>query len=320
MFNNTSVINKNFLAGYFGKLPGFTDFIKYNAAGKEILIIDTWLQEGLALAKLKFRNEWKNYYNNSSKINFIYPFTGTDNLTLGIISPSNDKSGRSFPFLMFGIVRKNSEAGLSYFMVPCAYKELFHNFNEIIKLYKMTEDTSGLKSVIDNMILQNLNSASVLKTYSKFISETKVCDVFKLENENSFTLNDLFENDIKIFDHFISINFWANLNQLNSSFIISFYIQFLQKVFKNPDTTPGIFWIQNDDDAGILLLTFTKPTPKDFIDLFFSNQVLQNSSEGFNGEYKKNHQSGRSIVRGNPVFNSNISLNEFLNTVSDHIN
>ncbi|MEO8232926.1 MAG: type VI secretion system-associated protein TagF [Ignavibacteriota bacterium] len=319
MFNNISVSNKNILAGYFGKLPGFPDFIKYNAAGKEILIIDTWLQEGLALAKLKFGNEWRNYYNNSSRITFIYPFTGTDNITLGIISPSNDKSGRSFPFLTFGIIKKNSEADLSYFMVPCAYKELFHNFNEIIELYKMTEDTSGLKSVIDNMIMHNLIDASVLKTYPKFISETKICEIFKLENENSFTLNDLFEKDIKIFDHFISISYRAELNQLSSSFIISFYIQFLQKIFKNPDTTPGVFWIQNDD-AGILFLTFTKPTPKDFIDLFFSNQVLQNSSKDIDGENKKSHQSGRSIVRGNPVFNSSISLNEFLNTVSDHIN
>lgn len=320
MFNNTSVGHKNILAGYFGKLPGFTDFIKYNAAGKEILSIDTWLQEGLAFAKLKFGSGWRNYYNNSSRITFIYPFTGTENLTLGIISPSNDKSGRSFPFLMFGIVKKNSVADLSSFIIPCAYKELFHNFNEIIELFKMTDDTSGLKSVIDNMIPQNLNIASLLETYSKFISETKVCEVFKLENENSFTLNDLFENDVKIFDHFISINYRTASNQLSSSFIICFYIQLLQKVFKNANTAPGIFWIQNDDDAGILFLTFTKPTPKDFIDLFFSNQVLQNSSEVADGENKIIYQSGRSIVRGSPVFNSNISLNEFLNKVSNHIN
>ncbi|HMN24228.1 MAG: type VI secretion system-associated protein TagF [Ignavibacteriaceae bacterium] len=320
MFNNTSVGNKNILTGYFGKLPGFTDFIKYNAAGKEILIIDTWLQEGLALAKLKFGSGWRNYYNNSSRITFIYPFTGTENMTLGIISPSNDKSGRSFPFLMFGIVKKNSEANLSCFIIPCAYKALFSNFNEIIELFKMTEDTSGLKSVIDNMIPQNLNIASLLETYSKFISETKVCEVFKLENENSFTLNDLFENDVKIFDHFISINYRTEPNQLSSSFIICFYIQLMQRVFKNANTAPGIFWIQNDDDAGILFLTISKPTPKDFIDLFFSNQVLQNISEGADGENKINYQSGRSIVRGNPVFNNNISLNEFLNTVSDHIN
>jgi len=67
MLQETKTINNtNVSTGFFGKLPGFTDFIKYNAAGKEILSIDNWLQEGLALVKLKYKNDWKNYYNNFS--------------------------------------------------------------------------------------------------------------------------------------------------------------------------------------------------------------------------------------------------------------
>ena len=37
MLQDTRTINNSDVStGFFGKLPGFTDFIKYNAAGKEI--------------------------------------------------------------------------------------------------------------------------------------------------------------------------------------------------------------------------------------------------------------------------------------------
>ena len=131
MFNSDSE-NKNIVTGYFGKLPGFPDFIKYNSAGKEIIVIDTWLQEGLALAKLKIKNDWKSYYNSLNKMNFIFPFTGTDNITIGNISSSNDKSGRSYPFIMFSLFNKNSITELSNYLIPYAFKEIFSGMNKIL--------------------------------------------------------------------------------------------------------------------------------------------------------------------------------------------
>ena len=200
------ISNTNTSTGFFGKLPGFTDFIKYNAAGKEILTIDNWLQEGLALAKLKYKNEWKNYYNNSLTLNFIYPFTGTDNTTVGVISPSNDKSGRSFPFLMFRNIKKNVNDGLSFYLIPSEFGSIFNLLHDVLEINKNVEDTSGLKSIIDNLKLPDVDSALVANDYKKFISENKLCDVFDLDNENKFNLNDFFENNLRIFEHFISVS------------------------------------------------------------------------------------------------------------------
>ena len=102
MYNDINSISHNNLSiGFLGKLPQFSDFIKLNASSKEILVLDNWIQEGLALAKLKYKNDWHNYYNNCPKIYFIYPFTDTENILLGVIFPAKDRSGRNYPFIMF---------------------------------------------------------------------------------------------------------------------------------------------------------------------------------------------------------------------------
>ncbi|MGH7450302.1 MAG: TagF domain-containing protein, partial [bacterium] len=37
----------NFPAGCFGKLPSYGDFIRHNAASREALDFDQWIQQGL---------------------------------------------------------------------------------------------------------------------------------------------------------------------------------------------------------------------------------------------------------------------------------
>lgn len=278
------------------------------------------MQEGLALVKLKYKNEWKNYYNTTSSINFVYPFTGTENTTFGVISPSNDKSGRSFPFIMFSNIKKNVNDDLSLYLIPSAYKEVFYSLMEIVDANKLVEDTSGLKSLTDNVKLSDVNRALVLDDYKKFISETKLCDILDSENENPIHLNNFLDNKLKIFEHFIGINFPTNSNQQNNSFIISYYVQLLQKVFKNSDSTPGIFWTQREDKPGFLFLSFIKPTPKDFINflLYFRTSTLtryENTQDN-----KKVFRSVNSIFRDNSIVNSNISLDEFLNSIRSYLN
>ena len=315
-----NINNPNFSTGFFGKLSGFTDFIKYKAAGKEILTIDNWIQEGLALAKLKYKNQWKNYYDSLSSINFVYPFTGTDSTTIGVITPGNDKSGRSFPFIMFSNIKKNINDDLSFYLLPYAFKDLFYSFDEIVESNKMIEDTSGLKSLIDNLKLYQISHALVINDYKKFISENRLSDFYSLGNENNLNLKEYFKNNLKIFEHFICFSCSTELNNPNNSFIICYCIQLLQKVFKNSDIQPGIYWMQLDDKSWLLYLTFTKPTPKDFIDLLFYDRTLLMTSEDNSNENKKDFYTGDSLIRDNSIISGNLSLNEFLNSIRNYLN
>jgi type VI secretion system ImpM family protein len=319
MFNSNSGNNKNIVSGFFGKLPGFPDFIKYNSAGKEILAIDSWLQEGLALAKLKFKNDWKSYYNNLTKINFIYPFTGTDNITIGSISSSNDQSGRSYPFIMFSIINKSSITELSNFLIPYAFKEILFELDKIIAMNKMAEDTANLKHSIDNLRMQNLVTAYILSDYRKFLSGAKLSNMFELEEGNETSLNDLIEKHIKIYEHFVSISYKIISDQPDDFVLVCFCIQLLQKIFKNSNSA-AVFWFQCDDNSGLLFLSFTKPTPKDFVDLMLNNSSSNAQLEIIDEHIKREYHSGKSLVKDGSTINNNVSLNEFLNVVETHLN
>lgn len=320
MLQDTRTINNSDVStGFFGKLPGFTDFIKYNAAGKEIQTIDNWLQEGLALAKLKYKNEWKDHYNNTSSINFIYPFTGTDNTTIGVISPSNDKSGRCFPFIMFGNIKKNVYDDLLYYLIPSAYKGVFDSFCDIADVNKSIEETSSLKSLTDNVKLAGVSLGLFSNDYKKFISETKLCDILDKENGNQFDIKFFFENRLKISEHFVCFNFSSSSYEKTDSFMLSFYIQLLHKIFKSSDSIAGVFWTLRDDSNLQLFLYFAKPTPKDFIDLLFYDRNSPNSSDENTGDIKKEFRSMNSIFRDNSIVDGRISIIDFLNSIKKYI-
>ncbi len=320
MFQETKNINSsNISAGFFGKLPGFTDFIKYNAAGKEILAIDNWIQEGLTLAKLKYKDEWKNHYDRISCLNFIYPFTGTDSTTIGVLTPSTDKSGRSFPFIIFGNIKKNVNDDLMYYLIPSVFKEVYYSFSDIVDLNKSVEDSSRLKSLTDNIKVPEVNFAIVNENYKNFILKTSIGDIFNLENESQFIVNDIFENRLKISDHFVYFIFSSSLNEQTDLFMLSYYIKLLHKLFKSSDSIAGVFWTMREDNTLQLFLYFTKPTSKDFVDLLFYESALLNSIDESTYDNKKDFRSMNSIFRDNSIVNSSISLNEFMDSIKKYI-
>ena len=159
-----------------------------------------------------------------------------------------------------------------------------------------------------------------MNNYKKFISETKLCDILITGDDNQVNLNDLFEDKLKIFEHFICFSYETDLNQASNSFIISYYIQLLQKIFKYSDSTPGIFWTQLDDKSWLLFLIFTKPSPKDFIDLLFYNRGSLITSEENANDNKREFHTGNSLFRNNSVISGNISLSELLNSIRNYIN
>ncbi len=315
MFNSNSG-NKNIVTGFFGKLPGFPDFIKHNSAGKEILSIDAWIQEGLALAKTKIKNEWKNYYNNLPKMNFIYPHTGTENFLIGSLLPSSDKSGRSYPFILFSQFNKNLLNEFSNFLIPYALKDIYLKFNNTIDENIQTDDTTNIREGINNLTMQNLIPPHIASDYRNFLSSTELSNIFSSDKINEFSLTGLFEKNIKLFEHFISVSYKRNLNQKDDAIIICFCIQLLEKIFNNINSIPSVLWFNADEESGIFLLSFTKPTAKDFIDLLLSN----NSADLYNENNEIENRTAKFLIQDNTTIDNKINLNEFLVLVESHLN
>jgi len=312
------VTDTNFITtGYFGKLPKFADFVKYNASGDEILLIDNWIQEGIRLAKLKYKNNWKNYYNNTSSFYFIFPFTNTDKITIGIISPSNDKSGRSFPFIIFGIIKRDLIESSKVHLLPLNFKEYYESLNEILKSNSLKKDLSEMKSQTINLSNVTLPANSNENIYYNYLSNSLIENLYQKtsinsENDTEQTLNDLFRNRIEILEHSPAIKFNFNSVTDNDLLNICFYIQLLLKIFNRSNFFPAVFWNNRKENVLTLSLFFQKPTPLNFLDLIYFDNENSNDTMHEKKEEEYLSQDLPSIFKKNLTIDYSHSLKEFI--------
>jgi len=96
--------SEEIVSGYFGKLPEFNDFIKFNAGSSEILYIDNWLQEGIAQAKAKFKAEWKVNYDSLPPTGFSCQFPSPIKSLPGCFMQERIKADGNSLSLYFSIV------------------------------------------------------------------------------------------------------------------------------------------------------------------------------------------------------------------------
>lgn len=321
MSNNIGLINNSgSSAGFFGKLPNYPDFIKFNAGGNEIIEIDNWIQSGLALAKTQLKDKWRDSYNNLSKLNFIYPFTGTENFIYGVILSSEDKSGRSYPFILFNNIQQKFTFEKPYHLIPAALQNLFISINKLSDINMFCNDLTILQSSVKKIKSTLLEIKKIDDDYHQFISETTVKDITSLEDESSIELFQIFQDRLSILDHLVMFSFRTTITEQNDLFLICFYTQLLQKLLKKSNSTPALFWIKKDDNSYILSLSFIKPTAKDFLDLILYENIILSITEDRTDQILKNSISLNTFFSDNPVINKNIRLSEFINSLDNFLN
>jgi len=82
---------------YFGKLPKFGDFVRFNASRPEMKTFDEWLQEGLLHTKKTLSSNFDRSFDRLS-LGFVYPYEDTGTVLVGGMIASTDKVGRHYPF------------------------------------------------------------------------------------------------------------------------------------------------------------------------------------------------------------------------------
>lgn len=87
--------------GFFGKLPGYGDFVERNLPRSFVEHWDTWLQQGIAISKQALGEQWLDQYLTMPIWRFALSSGCTDgNAWLGILLPSVDRVGRYFPLTL----------------------------------------------------------------------------------------------------------------------------------------------------------------------------------------------------------------------------
>lgn len=88
--------------GYFGKLPGYGDFVQRNVSPALIKYWDTWVLQSFETSRTQLRESWQQRYFNSPIWRFVISKDIMSPTSFaGVMMPSVDKAGRCYPFIVF---------------------------------------------------------------------------------------------------------------------------------------------------------------------------------------------------------------------------
>lgn len=263
------------LTGYFGKLPPYPDFIKFNAGGAEIRELDLWLQEGLLKAKDVLKDGWKTAYRNSPRYNFLYSSPETQNIVLGLMLPGNDKSDREFPFLVFLLIERKILKHTHFYLVPPGFSKSFDFINPEFKHSPGGENLIPLKEEFLNALMKK--SLDDFIQYRKYLSETSIKNYYErtlgsfenplkykmMENLKMFSSGNRKKGSSNV-PETIRISFGLNSGfaELDICFLFNLVLAFSA----NASEMPAVFWTTNENNI-VMYLFFKKLTAENYCEM-----------------------------------------------------
>lgn len=320
MLHTKSLSTKNI--GYFGKLPDSADFVKFNAGGQELQVLDKWLQDGISIAKSKLKNNWREFYRKSPPLNFLYSFTGTKNLLIGTMFPSHDKSERDFPFLLFDTIEQSSYKNrLSYILLLDSQRKL-NLFNENIE----STPNSTLLNQFGNIQINNSVDPSFKKNYERFLNE-KTAEEFwnstlgDFSNHQKFAvINNLYKNLSNLkFNSNIILSFGIRITyqkiKSDFEFYLTFFLHLILTIINKPFLIPTILWTNNNDSGNLIYVFFSKPTPFNFLDLIHTDDNNERILKADNYESEEKLFESISSLHKTLLEKKELKLNQLLQLI-----
>ncbi len=155
--------------GFFGKLPGYGDFIQRNVSPEFINLWDNWLLKSIETSREQLANNWRSSYFNSPIWRFVIGNGALGNTTTtGLMMPSVDKSGRCYPFAVFC----QSDEQINPFIFARKTEPYHDNGEEFILslLEKQRPDLDGISDVLSD-IYSEVNE-SLYKSISSMASSS----------------------------------------------------------------------------------------------------------------------------------------------------
>lgn len=275
MFNK---ITSEFSSGYFGKLPEFNDFIKFNAGSPEIFFVDNWLQTGLAYAKVNYKSEWKEKYDNLRSTGFFLPVPSSGKVVIGMLYPGKDRSGREFPFLIFSLI-PGSHFDKFHF-IPAAIQPVLAVFDEMLR---KENELNSLNNTLKNYTIILPPKESLQQKFNEYLSDTSVIEFLKRTklNYNALKTTDLMYTD----STFIRISFSSDTNYFG--FDAGTLLYLLDKKITLTFRHSSIFWSRNDDEKFNITIFPLHVTAVNFVDLLSicnNNRILNLFTEKYSEE------------------------------------
>ena len=169
--------------GYFGKLPGYGDFIQRNVTPDIVKHWDNWIMKSIQASREQLADNWKAHYFNSPIWRFVIDHGALINSTVaGFMMPSVDKSGRCYPFTVIC----QAEHQVNPFIFARKTDEMHSNAEEFVLslLEKRHPDLDEISTILNDIYVDgtessyksslSVNSTSVMEIAS--ISDVDLTD------------------------------------------------------------------------------------------------------------------------------------------------
>ena len=164
--------------GFMGKIPARPDFVRYQAGGPEIVLLDQWIHEGIAYLARRFPLDWKERLNGFAQIRCYIGGEGQNPTLCGLIRPSHDKSGRQHPFVDFATC-SNVHAMKSLPYIPYRFAEFYIQGGRLKK-----QDGSDLD--LENLMQQSSALTRSIPGYAETELERQRIESWSGKNSGDF--------------------------------------------------------------------------------------------------------------------------------------
>ena len=269
-----------FPATCFGKLPGFADFVRFNAAGRETIAFDQWIQQGLFHTRTVLGTQWEVAFENAPGYQFVFLPENAGRLLVGILSPSQDRSNRKYPFLVSLLVDRPRFGDTNVQLAPFAFTDFFVRAGRLVTRAK---SGSGMPELAEQT--EELGVASADAISDEFTKHTQYLEQtdwrsFLLsalgtfdEGKRYLLFANLAESVLPLRRHSaarfaLGLRFPVSSSSTLAGHEVSFWVQVALSLSGAGTVVPIMFWPwTTDEKPGHVLLFFRQPSPKVFLQL-----------------------------------------------------
>ncbi len=267
------------LVGCFGKLPLSPEFIRVNANGSVVRVLDQWLQEGIHYARSKRGKTWIQDFLQADTWNFVFAPPGKDEFLVGVASPNQDRAGRTFPFFVFVLISKTE------FTIPPVFASLvFDSFlktaKDLVEREWKETDLSSFKVKIQTFPVQEIdNLPMILNEYQTYLHSRDSTGLLNMwlgdradesKDELPKMLKNYFEKSCQILGSQANdgIQVPLLLGDGMSGFQIVFLPELASRVLRKDQISSTLYWVPAPKHGPpYMFLFFQDPSPKVMLSL-----------------------------------------------------
>jgi type VI secretion system ImpM family protein len=161
------------MCGYYGKLPISPEFLRLHASGPELRWLDEWLQHGVLSAKVQEGAAWPARLAAASPYGFFYLPPHEGRVVCGAIVASQDKAGRSFPFLSYGLIDRSDVASKPW-LIPVATARLLNDITGAVRALHEGLDWEAFCRMVEDLSIRPPDLSGAMEIFARFTQSTTV--------------------------------------------------------------------------------------------------------------------------------------------------